>query len=68
MERNRYWLPISKDWGGNHLGLDLDPDEQGRMGQVINFGRDEEVKYVVALSLRFIRFAWIMGCKIRLRG
>lgn len=49
---NRYWLPISKDWGGNHLGLDLDPDEQGRMGQVINFGRDEEVKYVVALSLR----------------
>lgn len=48
---NRYWLPISKDWGGNHLGIDLDPDEKGVSGQVINFGRDEEVKYVVARRL-----------------
>ncbi len=58
---NRNWLPISKDWGGNHLGLDLDPDEMGRKGQVINFGRDEEMKYVIALTLtdllRFIRDA-----------
>ncbi|MDH6351805.1 internalin A [Brevibacillus sp. 1238] len=48
---NRCWLPISKDWGGNHLGLDLDPDEQGKSGQVINFGRDEHVKYVIAHNL-----------------
>lgn len=58
---DRYWLPISKDWGGNHLGLDLDPDEMGRWGQVINFGRDEEVKYVIARTLtdllQFIRDA-----------
>lgn len=56
---HRCWLPISKDWGGNHLGIDLDPDEQGRKGQVINFGRDEEVKYVIAHRLthllQFIR-------------
>lgn len=56
---NRYWLPISRDWGGNHLGIDMDPDEFGQAGQVINFGRDEEVKYVIARSvtdlLRFIR-------------
>ncbi|MBP1989633.1 leucine-rich repeat domain-containing protein [Paenibacillus eucommiae] len=56
---NRYWVPISKDWGGNNLGIDLDPADKGIKGQVINFGRDEEVKYVIALSvshlLQFIR-------------
>lgn len=56
---NRYWLPISKDWGGNNIGIDLDPDENGIRGQVINFGRDEEVKYVIARQtahfLQFIR-------------
>jgi len=56
---NRYWLPISKDWGGNNLGIDLDPADKGVRGQVINFGRDEAVKYVIALRvsqlLQFIR-------------
>lgn len=56
---NRYWLPISKDWGGNNIGVDLDPDKNGIRGQVINFGRDEEVKYVIARQvvhfLQFIR-------------
>ncbi|CAH8715352.1 SMI1/KNR4 family protein [Paenibacillus melissococcoides] len=46
---NRYWLPISKDWGGNHLGIDLDPDEQGRKGQVINYGRDSRVHFLDAI-------------------
>ncbi|PDY32310.1 GTPase, partial [Bacillus wiedmannii] len=45
---NHNWIPISKDYGGNNLGIDVDPDEKGKMGQVINFGRDEEVKYVIA--------------------
>lgn len=45
---NHYWIPISKDYGGNNLGIDVDPDEKGKVGQVINFGRDEEVKYVIA--------------------
>ncbi|WP_231348257.1 SMI1/KNR4 family protein, partial [Bacillus mycoides] len=45
---NYKWIPISKDYGGNNIGIDVDPDEKGEMGQVINFGRDEEVKYVMA--------------------
>ncbi|RKN84247.1 leucine-rich repeat domain-containing protein [Paenibacillus ginsengarvi] len=54
---NRYWLPISKDWGGNNIGVDLDPDANGVKGQVINFGRDEEIKYVIARNLTcFLQF------------
>lgn len=45
------WVPISKDWGGNHLGVDMGPGEHGVTGQMINFGRDEETKYVIAESL-----------------
>ncbi|MGE6259952.1 SMI1/KNR4 family protein [Heyndrickxia sporothermodurans] len=48
---NRYWIPISKDFGGNNLGIDLDPDNGGKIGQLINFGRDEEVKFVIANQL-----------------
>lgn len=48
---NRYWIPFAYDYGGNHLGVDLDPAEQGSVGQVINFGRDEEEKFVVASSV-----------------
>ncbi len=42
------WIPISKDSGGNFIGVDLDPDANGTYGQVINFGRDEDTKYVIA--------------------
>lgn len=49
---NRYWIPFAYDYGGNHLGVDLDPAEQGTVGQVINFGRDEEEKFVVASSVQ----------------
>ena len=45
---NRHWIPISTDFGGNNIGIDFDPDTSGKVGQVINFGRDEEVKYVIA--------------------
>lgn len=48
---NRKWIPISKDSGGNYIGVDLDPDAQGTAGQVINFGRDEDTKYVIAPGL-----------------
>lgn len=54
---NRYWIPFCHDGGGNHLGIDLSPAEHGVVGQVINFGRDEEMKYVIARSLgEFIHF------------
>lgn len=42
------WVPFAYDWGGNFLGLDFDPGQNGKMGQIINFGRDEDVKFVVA--------------------
>ncbi len=47
---NNLWIPFAHDWGGNHLGIDLDPDLKGTPGQVINFGRDEDYKVVVAES------------------
>jgi internalin A len=45
------WIPISRDSGGNYIGVDLDPDGKGTYGQVINFGRDEETKYVMATGI-----------------
>jgi cell wall assembly regulator SMI1 len=45
---NRGWVPFTHDWGGNHLGVDLAPGPTGLVGQVINFGRDEQDKYVLA--------------------
>jgi cell wall assembly regulator SMI1 len=50
MYTNRSWIPLTKDWGGNHIGLDFDPDVQGTVGQVIRFGRDQDTKLLVAES------------------
>lgn len=47
---NRKWLPFLYDWGGNHIGIDFDPGIRGKKGQIINFGRDEDIKYVFAES------------------
>lgn len=49
---NRNWVPIARDSGGNYIGIDLDPDENGVYGQIINFGRDERTKYVFADSIK----------------
>lgn len=43
------WIPLG-DWDGNCYGVDLNPGPNGIQGQVINFGRDEEKKYVLAVS------------------
>lgn len=54
---NRYWIPIAHDHGGNFLGIDLEPDSNGIYGQLINFGRDETVKHVIAYNITdFITF------------
>lgn len=45
------WIPIFYDYGGNFIGMDLDPDEKGTKGQIIVFGRDEENMFVIADSL-----------------
>ena len=47
---NNCWIPFAHDGSGNHLGLDLDPGVRGVVGQIINFGRDESKKYVLAHS------------------
>lgn len=45
------WIPIFSDFGGNYIGMDLDPDTNGKKGQIINFGRDEENMFVLAENL-----------------
>ena len=45
------WIPLTADGSGGHIGLDLDPWPGGRVGQIILFGRDEDVKIVLAESL-----------------
>lgn len=45
------WVPVFGDYGGNFIGVDLDPDREGKKGQVINFGRDESDMVILAESL-----------------
>ncbi len=47
----RGWVPLTHDGGGNHVGVDLDPDVRGTAGQVMVFGRDDEHHRVLAPSL-----------------
>ena len=55
---NPRWIPLTADGSGGSIGLDFDPWPGGRVGQVILFGRDEDVKVVIAPSLgHFLR--WI---------
>lgn len=49
---NRAWIPLTHDWGGNHIGLDFDPDKLGNPGQVIAFGRDQDTKRYLLILLR----------------
>jgi cell wall assembly regulator SMI1 len=46
----RAWIPLVQMNDSNHIGIDLDPGPCGGVGQVINFGRDPEQKYVLARS------------------
>ena len=48
--RSPGWIPLTRDAGGNFLGVDLSPGQAGRHGQVINFGADEWTQYVIAGS------------------
>lgn len=52
--RNPGWIPLASDFSGNYIGIDLDPDSKGEVGQIINFGRDEEVKMVLAPTLKHL--------------
>ncbi|MFN6473093.1 MAG: SMI1/KNR4 family protein [Nostoc sp. SerVER01] len=48
---NEKWIPLMDDSGGCHIGIDLAPGFKGCVGQIINFGRDEDDKYVLAPNL-----------------
>jgi cell wall assembly regulator SMI1 len=48
---NPRWIPLTHDGSGNHIGMDFDPWPAGRIGQIILYGRDEDVKAVLAPSL-----------------
>lgn len=50
LHANRGWIPLGQSSDSNHFGIDLDPGPSGVVGQVINFGRDQEDKHVLALS------------------
>ena len=57
---NPAWIPLTADGSSGNIGLDFDPWPRGRIGQVILFGRDEDVKVVLAESLgRFL--SWVAG-------
>lgn len=47
---NRGWIPLGAFTDVDYFGVDLDPGPNGVFGQVINFGRNEEVKCVLATS------------------
>ena len=48
---NPGWIPLTADGSGNCIGLDLAPWPRGQTGQIILFGRDEDVKVVLSPSL-----------------
>jgi cell wall assembly regulator SMI1 len=45
------WIPFAKDFSGNFLCIDLDPDVDGTPGQVIELVFDEGRRKVVSSSL-----------------
>ena len=47
---NRNWISLVATGESNYFGIDFDPGPKGVSGQVINFGRDEELKRVLAWS------------------
>jgi len=48
---SRGWVPLHAEEGSSDcLGIDLEPGPNGVVGQVINFGRDQRAKYVLACS------------------
>ena len=56
------WIPIASDGGGNFIGVDLGSDGNSKAGQVINYGRDEQGRTVLAENLGafFERFTRIV--------
>jgi cell wall assembly regulator SMI1 len=43
---NRGWVPFAGDQ--NYVAIDFDPGPKGKVGQIINAGRDDEIRHVIA--------------------
>lgn len=43
----RGWIPLISDKMGNYVGVDLNPEKGGSVGQVVVFGRDFDTKVVL---------------------
>jgi cell wall assembly regulator SMI1 len=48
----KHRIPFASNNSGSYLGIDLNPAENGCMNQIICYGRDFEIEYVVATSLK----------------
>lgn len=44
---NAGWVPFACDHAGNYIAFDFAPGMNGKIGQIINCGRDEETLYVI---------------------
>ena len=54
------WIPLFKDgWRSDYMGLDLAPLGLGFVGQVINFGRDENAHFAAFSSLSAFLEFWL---------
>lgn len=47
---NSKWIPFADDAGGSFFAIDLDPDTEGTVGQIITIDGNSGVSYVVAQS------------------
>ncbi|QKX05728.1 hypothetical protein HN014_12680 [Aquimarina sp. TRL1] len=47
MYYNPKWIPFISDQTGNFIAIDLDPGPRGIIGQIINYGADEDYHYVL---------------------
>ncbi|NJK42889.1 MAG: hypothetical protein HC933_00295 [Pleurocapsa sp. SU_196_0] len=61
---NTRWIPFASDGSGNFLCVDLDPDEGGRVGQVILWASDPPYVEVIATSYR----AWLEEFQVDLEA
>jgi cell wall assembly regulator SMI1 len=51
------WFPFAYDGGGNYFAVDMAPDINGTVGQIISFGRDERVNCQLAPDMQtFLEF------------
>jgi cell wall assembly regulator SMI1 len=61
---NRAWIPFAGD-SQNFVAIDFDPGPAGKPGQIINTGRDDEMRHVIADTfsgfLEFVARQFVAG-------